>query len=377
MRPVGWFSVSANSKVLSAHRFWHDGFLDDLRTREAPLKRFATIAFVALLAASTLGCRRHRFPHGRYFSSRPRIANAGVARAKPLASALPLVGAVAQVIISEPEDRATAGTDWYPWLKNSPSDRPRAATALRDQFHDPPGYQRIAVNPDTIGEWLRFLPIAPPETPVVDVYGKPAVVSIAGFVAAVVAIDLHAEESADALLRLHAEWKFSRGDRTSINYTSNSGRAIPFARWIAGERIVAKRQDWDWAFKAAPLANPTYTDLRNFLDAAYQWTDPRALAIQGKVLDASDVAPGDYFVHAGKDPTLVIVLDVAKNAAGEPALLLGHVAAPHQNMYVMRASKSSAWFAPRPDREIPAPGLRPFVWKEHHRLPRSMIGKPI
>ncbi len=285
-------------------------------------------------------------------------------------------GALAQESPNEQGDLSTPEMDWYPWIKYSPSGRPKAQSALKQRFPEPQGYQRIAVNPETLGEWLRNLPIAAPGTVVNDVNGKAAIVTLAGFVAAVVAIDMHAEESADALLRLHAEWRFSKGDRESISYASNSGRVMPFSRWIGGERIVLKKQDWDWAVKVAPLSNPTYMDLRNFLDAAYQWTDPRALAIQGRVLDATDVAPGDYFVHAGKDPTLVIVLDVAKNSAGEPAMLLGHVASPHQSLYVMRASKESAWFVPRASQEIAAPGLKPFVWKEHHRLPKAMIGKP-
>ena len=266
--------------------------------------------------------------------------------------------------------------DWYPWIKHSAGPRPKAVSILRQRFGDPPGYQRIAVNPETIGEWLRFLPLAPADTPVTDAAGKSALATWANFAAAVVAIDMHAEESADALLRLHAEWRFSRGDRSMI-YASNTGKPMPFSRWIAGERLIVKKQAWNWAFKTAPIANPSYADLRNFLDAAYQWSDPRALAIQGKVLDGNDVAPADYFVHAGKDPTMVIVLDVAKNAAGDPAMLLGHVAAPHQSMYVMRATKDSPWFTPKPGREIAVPGLKPFVWKEHHRLPYAMIGKPI
>jgi len=253
----------------------------------------------------------------------------------------------------------------------------KANATLRQHFVEPQGYLRVANAPRTFGEWLRTLPLAAPGTVVNDDHGKPALVTTAGRVAAVVAIDMHAEDSADALLRLHAEWKFSAGERASISYASNSGRLMPFGLWIAGERIVARKQDWAWVYKTTPSANPTYADLRNFLDAAYQWTDPRALAIQGTAPDALDVSPGDYFVHAGKDPTLVIVLDVAKNSAGEPAMLLGHVAAPHQYIYVMQASKGTAWFTPRPNQEIAAPGLRPFVWKEHRRLPKSMIGNPI
>ncbi len=288
-----------------------------------------------------------------------------------------MTGGPAQPAPDGPIDISIPEMDWYPWIKNSNDPRPKAVTILRQRFGDPPGYQRVPVTPESIGEWLRFLPLGPADSPVTDATGKPTLITAAGLAAAVVAIDMHAEESADALLRLHAEWQFWRGNRDRISYASNSGRPMPFNRWISGERIVMKKQSWNWLFKAPPIANPSYGDLRAFLDAVYQWTDPRALAIQGKTYDASDVAPGDYLVHSGKDPTLVIVLDVAKNAAGEPAMLLGHVAAPHQNFYVMRATKDSPWFIPKPNREIAVPGLKPFIWKEHRRLPFAMIGKPM
>ena len=339
------------------------------------MNRITALLLVSVLALSASACRRHRFAL-RDFLPGHAASKSALHHTKPPKDAAKL-GAETQPIMAEPAELSTPEMDWYPWLKNSKDARPKVESILRQRFVDPRDYQRIAVDPETLGEWLRFLPLAAAGTEVTDGNGKTAIVTLAGFAAAVVAIDLHAEESADALLRLHAEWRFYKGDRATISYASNSGRLMPFSRWMAGERIVMKKQDWDWAVKAQPIANPSYADLRNFLDAAYQWTDPRALAIQGRVLDSTDVAPGDYFVHAGKDPTLVIVLDVAKNAAGEPAMLLGHVAAPRQNMYVMRATKDSAWFMPRPNQEIAVPGLKPFVWKEHHRLPRAMIGKPI
>jgi hypothetical protein len=224
-----------------------------------------------------------------------------------------------------------------------------------------------------MGQWLRMLPLAAEGTAVQDVNGKTTLVTSAGHAAAVIDIDMHAEESADALLRLHAEWRFSHGDSGRISYLSNSGRPLPFSRWMSGGRIVMKKRGWDWSPSASPVSQQTYGDLRNFLDAAYQWVDPRALAIQGRALGSDDVEPGDYFVHAGKDPTLVIVFDVAKNANGETALLLGHVAAPHQNLYVMRASPRSVWLLPGPTNDVSPSGVKPFVWKEHRRLTKAYL----
>lgn len=335
------------------------------------MNRTIALTLVTLLALNASACRRDRFPWRRHFFRRARTTTIARPNFAPMVALGVGVGA-------QSNTAALGHAEFlqYQWLSNCSAGCLEAQTALSVRFADPSGYHRIAVSSGSFGEWLRSIPLAGPGVSVNDVHGKPAIVTSAGYVAAVVAIDMHAEDPADALLRLHAEWKFSSGDRLSISYASNSGRLMPFSRWIGGERIVAKNQTWNWAYKTAPLANPTYADLRNFLDSAYQWTDPRALAIQGTVLDATDIAPGDYFVHAGKDPTLVIVLDVAKNETGEFAMLLGHVAAPHQELYVMQASKASAWLTPHSNQEIAAPGLRPFVWKEHRRLPKAMRGDP-
>ena len=333
------------------------------------MTRLTSFAFTSLIALSLAGCRGDRSPLKRLFHLRSRSTHHAVARPKP-APPKPVESAVPP---PEPSDIDVPEMAWFPWIKNSKVGRALAQSTLSNRFVVPEGFNRIILQPESIGNWLRMLPLAAPGTVVADASGKPTVVTTAGFAAAVVVIDMHAEDSADALLRLHAEWRFSKGKTDKISYISNSGRAMPFGRWLAGERIVLKKQNWDWAPIATPSSGTEYADLRNFLDAAYQWVDPRALAIQGKVLDSTDVEPGDYLVHAGKDPTLVIVLDVAKNAQGEPAMLLGHVAAPRQSMYVMRASAESAWFMPRPTHDITAPGLKPFVWKEHHRLPKAML----
>ncbi len=347
---------------------------DPSSASEGPVNRIATWIFVAAVALGTSACQRNRVSFRGCLFRHTHVSRTVQTKAKP--SSGKETAPESQEAPKEPVELSTPEMTWYPWIKNASEGRPVAQMLLRQRFVNPPGYQRIAVSPETFGEWLRFLPLAAPGTTVTDASGKTSIVSLGGFAAAVMAIDMHAEESADALLRLHAEWQFYKGGSSTINYASNSGKMMPFSRWLSGERIVTKKQDWHWVFKAPAASSPSYADLRSFLDAAYQWTDPRALAIQGRILDSTDVAPGDYFVHSGKDPALVIVLDVAKNAKGEPAMLLGHVAAPHQNMYVMQASKDGAWFMPHADREIAVPGLKPFVWREHRRLPPAMIGKP-
>lgn len=333
--------------------------------REGLLVRFTSLALVFLVAVGSSGCKHPGSPFKRCFHRRTHSSFTVVGAS----TVTPKISPVAEVA---PPQRP----DWYPWRKNSRAGQLPAPVPLQSRFAAPQDFTRVAAKPGSIGHWLRMLPLAAEGTAVQDANGKATLVASAGHAAAVIDIDMHAEESADALLRLHAEWRFSQGEADRIAYLSNSGRPLPFSRWLSGGRIVMKKRGWDWSPSASPASQQTYGDLRNFLDAAYQWVDPRALAIQGRTLGADDVESGDYFVHAGKDPTLVIVLDVAKNANGDPALLLGHVAAPHQNLYVMLASPRNAWLLPRPSNDISPLGVKPFVWKEHRRLPKAYLDSP-
>jgi hypothetical protein len=339
--------------------------------REELLARFTSLALVLPVAMGISGCKHPGSPFKRCFHRHTHSALTvlGASAASPSTSPF------ADATRSQPAGLKTLEAE-YPWLKKSRAERIPVYIPLQSRFATPKGYTRIAAKGSSIGHWLRMLPLSAEGTLVQDVNGRATLVASAGYAAAVVDIDMHAEESADALLRLHAEWRFSQGNAGGISYVSNSGRPLPFSRWLSGGRIVMKKRGWDWSPSASPVSQQTYGELRNFLDAAYQWVDPRALAIQGRTLGADDVEPGDYFVHAGKDPTLVIVLDVAKNASGEPALLLGHVAAPHQNLYVMLASPRSEWLLPRPTNDISPLGVKPFVWKEHRRLPKTYLDSP-
>jgi hypothetical protein len=339
---------------------------------EAAVNRLLLFAIVTVLSIGTTSCRRHRcaLPRCLLRHAKPNKAAEHVkpAAPKPIAaveSPSPAPAEQSEAALSRYAD--------YPWLKNTSTNRPKAAITLNQRFSEPPHFRRIEVAPGTFSDWIRWLPLAPPGTGVFDA-GKDKTVPTEPdqAVAAVAALDVHAEDSSDILLRLHAEWRYSKGSR-DVKYLTNASRVMTLDKWLQGDRIIQRNGDWRWMPSAPPTAEYHYSDLRDFLDAFYPWSDPRALAMQGRVLGPNDVVPGDYFVHAGKDPTLVVVLDVAMNAQGEPAMLLAHVAAPRQSMYVMRASAESAWFMPRPTHDITAPGLKPFVWKEHHRLPKAML----
>jgi hypothetical protein len=63
---------------------------------------------------------------------------------------------------------ATADTHRYRWLGDDNLKYPAPVDSLEARFPTPPGYQRIALAPDSFGAWLRALPLAAPNTPVLS-----------------------------------------------------------------------------------------------------------------------------------------------------------------------------------------------------------------
>ena len=251
-----------------------------------PSLRLTSLTLLGLLVLCNNSCRsplkrlvphpRSRSLHNTASHSKPQATTVAVALPPP-----------------EPTDLDTPEMANYPWIRFAKAGRPLAQSTLLGRFVEPKDFTRVTTEPGSFAHWLRALPLAGTGTNVADENGKATVATTAGYAAAVVAIDMHAEESADALLRLHAEWLFSKGNLEGISYVSNSGKPLTFSRWRAGERIVLKKQNWEWLPTAKPATTVDYNSLRNFLDAAFQWVDPRALAIQGKATDAFDVEPGD------------------------------------------------------------------------------------
>jgi hypothetical protein len=93
----------------------------------------------------------------------------------------------------------------YSWLGGE------AASTVAASFAVPDGFRRVAVEGGSFGDWLRHLPLKPADSGVTLHDGRP--VADHGTVAAVIDIDVgrsDLQQCADAVMRLRAEYLFSR-----------------------------------------------------------------------------------------------------------------------------------------------------------------------
>lgn len=312
---------------------------------------------LALLAAG--GCKKHSSGHHAATSSAP-VASAPAPRASQAATS---------ASAAPPAAPAKPDPELYAWLADKSRDMPPAVDTLLSRFKTPPGYKRVHEAPGSFGAWLRTLPLAAKGTPVKSYKG--AVIYPAGekYVAAVVAIDVgkaDLQQSTDVVLRLDAEWRWSKGDR-DMSYQGATGLDMPLSRYLKGERIVAQGRNVFWAPRSKP-AKPDHAVFRNYLDAVFTWANSTSLSKQGTKVEPADIQPGDFFVHQGKPGHAVVVLDIASKPSGQKLALLGQALNPAENIHVLRPGVGTAWFSLHAERPLLTPHTDEFPWDGLRRL---------
>jgi hypothetical protein len=258
----------------------------------------------------------------------------------------------------------------YPWHAD-PTLQPLAAVdRLQDRFASPQGFSRVPLAAGSFGAWLRDLPLAALGTPVLAYDGRVLRTADDPRVAAVATLDVgkaDLQQCADAVIRLHAEWSWSR-DEPKVSYRAASGTAMPWERWARGERVKQRGQSIEWVASAGPSAD--HAAFRRYLDAVFSWANTVSLARQAKTVSLAEVRPGDFMILPGGPGHSVLVLDMASALDGKRLVLLGQSYMPAQSYHVLRPTPGEVWFTVDPD----AGGIQtpfwpdPFPWSSLRRL---------
>jgi hypothetical protein len=211
----------------------------------------------------------------------------------------------------------------------------------------PAGATRIALAGGSFGAWLRGLPLLPVGARVKLFDGRDK--ARQDVHAAVVDLDVaprDLQQCADAVMRLRAEYLFSRGAPIAFHPDPGKPRAL--------------------AFSGADRRAFEHYLIRVFADAG-------SASLQAEMARASGPpAPGDVLIQGGYPGHAVIVLDAAEDASGRRYLLLGQSYMPAQQLHVLRNLGSpslSPWYdAADLAHGLQTPEWRPFTTKDVRRF---------
>jgi hypothetical protein len=240
--------------------------------------------------------------------------------------------------------------------------------SLEAAIPPPPGFTRVAVEPGSFGAWLRDLPLRPMGTPVRNFLGTEIMAGDSPLLAAVAELDVGTtdiQQCADSIIRLHAEWLWSKGRKDRIAYRFTSGHLARWTGYAAGDRAEVSGSKVRWVHTGT--AARSRTAFRAYLDLVFTYAGTFSLQSEKKRPAREDVQPGDFFVEGGSPGHAVLVLEVAVNAAGERVALLGQGSIPAQDFHVFTPGQDGPWFSLEAE-ELVTPFWTPFPWSSLRRL---------
>lgn len=232
----------------------------------------------------------------------------------------------------------------------------------------PDGYERVVVGQDSFAAWLRSLPLKSGKKPLLLYNGKEKRNQNAHH--AILDIDVGTkdlQQCADAVMRLRAEYLFSRNAPISFNFTS--GDAARWEDWRQGKRPQVKGNVVRWMDRADEDAS--YANFKRYLQTVYLYAGTFSLRKElEKIPDPAKIQAGDVLIQGGFPGHAMLVVDVAENADGKRAFLLTQSYMPAQEIHVVRGPLAKAWYPAKSSGALDTPEWT-FAYKDFHRFPQS------
>ena len=255
----------------------------------------------------------------------------------------------------------------YPWARRHAGYAP-----LSGRFPPPAGFIRVSAASRSYAAWLRHLPLLPKGTPVRDYQGNRLTSSTAA-AAAVIDLDVgrrDLQQCMDMVMRLRGEYLWWRGrpDQTKFRYAGR--RYFGWSQWRRG--IRPKRQGRRTVYVPQRRADASRVNFRRYLTFMFMMTGTMHNVYEPRVA-FKDLAAGDFFVQPPPRPGYlghaVVVLDVARNQAGDVRALLGEGYTPAQDLHVLKAPTGGVWFTLKPGHGVQTPlWPEPFKWTQFRRF---------
>ena len=243
---------------------------------------------------------------------------------------------------------SAAGSTDYPWLER---DDPRHSL-IRRIAPPPGGFFRPDLAGDDFGRWLRELPLKPDGWPVHLFDGR--LKRRQDIHHAVVDIDVgrqDLQQCADAIIRLRAEYLWTRGLLDRIRFDFLNGFTASYPRWRDGFRYRVRGSRVE-EFRSEQL-DAGYRCFREYLQQVFAYANTTSLRRQMAAPPggaAAEVESGDAFISVpggGGIGHAVLVVDVAIDGRGRKRFLLLQSFMPAQEIHILKNpgnADGSPWY---------------------------------
>jgi hypothetical protein len=243
-------------------------------------------------------------------------------------------------------NKASAPSNYiaYHWIDNY-----NASSALQNQVPTPSGYKRISVEKASFGAWLRGLSLLPKEAKVMLYNGQQKPYQQGAY--RILDIDIgqrDLQQCADAVMRLVAEYHYSKKEYAAIHFNYTSGHTIRFSDWSNGKKPIIKGSKVSFS-TSSNNKDTSYKNFKKYLTNVYCYAGTASLSKELKSKKVSDILPGDVFIWGGFPGHAILVMDVAQHqSTGRKIFLLAQSYMPAQSIHILQNFNNetlSPWYS--------------------------------
>lgn len=210
----------------------------------------------------------------------------------------------------------------------------KEAMTIQDRYSTPIGFERIEVEENSFGEYLRNQKLKPYGEKVLYYDGRKknkSNVYESVFQVDIGNRDLH--QCADAIMLLRAEYLYSLEKYEDIKFNFVSGFNAEYKKWMEGNRIKVDGNSVNY-YKATGYSN-TYESFRKYMDMVFAYSGTLSLNQELQPVEIEDMKIGDVFIVGGSPGHAVVVVDMAENHNGDKIFMLAQSYMPAQETQLL------------------------------------------
>ena len=246
-------------------------------------------------------------------------------------------------LINSNEDVAIKNQDtiayYFAWQEKYRYDK-----AIINNIDVPNGYQRMELESNSFGDWLRHLPLKENNTVYLyngeEKYNQNAQIKVIDIEVG----DKDLQQCADAVMRLRAEYLYASKQFKKIHFNYTNGTIIPFSKWSSGFYPSLKGNKVVWTNSSKN--NTSYQSFKKYMTNIFMYAGTASLEKELVNKELKDVEPGDVFIKGGFPGHAVIVIDVAINKnTGNRLFMIAQSYMPAQNIHILKNPGNSPWYS--------------------------------
>lgn len=146
--------------------------------------------------------------------------------------------------------------------------------------------------------------------------------------------DRDAQQCADSIIRVYAEYYWSLGEYDKIAFHLTNGFLMEYTKWREGNRLKVAGNNVSWS-KTANY-DDSYENFFKYINMVFAYAGTLSLSAESSKIDLDDLRPGDMFLEGGSPGHCLLIVDIAEDINGERCFLLAQGYMPAQDFHVLK-----------------------------------------